>query len=69
VAWLAASDIPSEARFFMDFSNDETTAIGALTPLLTDKTQVFTLQGVRIDPSAMQKGQLYIVNGKKVMMK
>jgi hypothetical protein len=53
----------------MDFSNDETTAIGALTPLLTDKTQVFTLQGVRINPSAMQKGQLYIVNGKKVMMK
>lgn len=69
VAWLAASDIPSEARFFMEFSNDETTAIGALTPLLTDKTQVFTLQGVRINPSAMQKGQLYIVNGKKVMMK
>jgi len=69
VAWLAASDIPKGALFKMEF-NEETTAITQHpTPSLTGEMVVYTLQGVRVDPSTMQKGSLYIVNGKKVMMK
>lgn len=69
VAWLAASDIPKGALFKIDF-NEETTAITQHpTPSLTGEMVVYTLQGVRVDPSTMQKGSLYIVNGKKVMMK
>lgn len=69
VAWLAASDIPKGALFKMEF-NEETTAITQHpTPSLTGEMVVYTLQGVRVDPSTMRQGTLYIINGKKVMMK
>ncbi len=70
VAWIANSDIPSGARFAMDFGNG-TTLIKDMTlqPSLFAEKIVYTLQGVRINPSAMQKGKLYIVNGKKIILK
>ena len=70
VAWIAHSDIPTGARFVIDFS-DETTMMKDITlqPSLFTEKNVFTLQGIRINPSAMQKGKIYIVNGKKYMMK
>lgn len=70
VAWIAHSDITTGARFVIDFS-DETTMMKDITlqPSLFTEKNVFTLQGIRINPSAMQKGKIYIVNGKKYMMK
>jgi hypothetical protein len=70
VAWIAHSDIPTGARFVIDFS-DETTMMKDITlqPSLFTEKNVFTLQGMRINPSAIQKGKIYIVNGKKYLMK
>ena len=68
VAWIAASDIPTNARLAIDF-DEGTTAIDniILNQSITSEQHVYTMQGVRIDPSAMQKGHLYIVNGKKII--
>jgi len=67
VAWLSMSDIPVDARLMMTF-DDDTTGINSLdTSLSEDKMQVYTLQGVRIAPSTMRKGELYIINGHKVL--
>ena len=72
VAWIAKSDIPAEAPLLMDFSDDAVTNIANTVNSqwsTVNSLQVFTLQGVRIDPSDMQKGTLYIINGKKVIMR
>lgn len=72
VAWIAKSDIPAEAPLLMDFSDDAVTDIANTVNSqwsTVNSLQVFTLQGVRIDPSDMQKGTLYIINGKKVIMR
>ena len=68
VAWLASSDIPSGSKYFISFS-DETTSVcdNVLSFQRDSNQQVYTLQGIRIAPSAMRKGTIYIVNGKKVM--
>ena len=72
VAWIASSDIPANAQLALYFDDaDEATTVDALTllPSSTSEQHVYTMQGLRIDPSAMQKGQLYIVNGKKIIMR
>ena len=72
VAWIASSDIPANAQLALYFDDaDEATTVDALTllPSPTSEQHVYTMQGLRIDPSAMQKGQLYIVNGKKIIMR
>ena len=68
VAWLANNDIPSEMRLLANF-NDDTTLINnsTLKPSLNGEKQVYTMQGIRIDPSTMRKGNMYIVNGKSVI--
>jgi hypothetical protein len=68
VAWIANSDVPSESLWIINF-DDETTLLSPLPsqPLTKGEMSVYTMQGVRIDPSAMQKGTLYVVNGKKVI--
>jgi len=68
VAWLAASDIPTGVKGFT-FVFDDDDPIGILSPLeeTEEEAAVYTLQGIRIDPSNMQKGTMYIVNGKKVL--
>jgi hypothetical protein len=67
VAWLAMSDIPAGARLSISFDDDPTGVDEVKSEELRVKSEesVYTLQGVRIDPSAMRKGTLYIVNGKK----
>lgn len=67
VAWIASSDIPAEAQFVMNFDEEPIITNITLQPSVTDELRVYTLQGVRIEPSAMQKGAMYIVNGKKVI--
>jgi hypothetical protein len=69
VAWIAMSDVPQSARLTLNFDDEETTDISrsVVSPSAHAEQRVFTLQGQRIDPSAMQKGQLYIVNGRKVL--
>ena len=68
IAWIAMSDAPQSARLMITF-DDETTDIShsVVSPSANAEQRVFTLQGQRIAPSAMQKGQLYIVNGRKVL--
>ena len=68
VAWIAMSDVPQSARLMLNF-DDETTDIShsVVSPSANAEQRVFTLQGQRIAPSAMQRGQLYIVNGRKVL--
>ena len=69
IAWIASSDLPAEARLFANFG-DGTTKINPYTvkSSLTDEIRVYTMQGIRIDPSSMRKGIMYIVNGKKVII-
>ena len=68
VAWFANNDIPSEMRLLANF-NDDATLINnsTLKPSLNGEKQVYTMQGIRIDPSTMRKGNMYIVNGKSVI--
>lgn len=71
VAWIASSDVPSGAKLMMNF-DDEPTSINEVGIVNSEKNAtvtVYNLQGMRIDPSAMQKGTLYIVNGKKVIIR
>lgn len=69
IAWIASSDLPAGARLFANFG-DGTTKINPYTvkSSLTDEIRVYTMQGIRIDPSSMRKGIMYIVNGKKVII-
>ena len=70
VAWIASNDLPADARWMIDF-DEESTGIEGFCRMasLTGEQQVYTMQGVRIDASAMQKGTMYIVNGKKLIMR
>ena len=62
---------PSEANAKMNImviGDDETTGIESLTPTLSEGTGVtYDLQGQRVN--SIQKGQLYIMNGKKYVAK
>ena len=62
-AYLPA--IPGSTRDFIGFGNDETTGIEAISSK-TMNGEVYNLQGQRVNKA--QKG-LYIVNGKKVVLK
>ena len=69
VAWLAREDLPSSNGFTLTFDDIPTAIQSAQLSTLSvqPSTKVYTVQGVRIDPSAMQEGTLYIVNGKKLI--
>ncbi|MBO7052179.1 MAG: hypothetical protein J6W24_05895 [Prevotella sp.] len=69
VAWLAREDLPSSNGFTLTFDDIPTAIQSAQLSTLNvqPSTKVYTVQGVRIDPSAMQEGTLYIVNGKKLI--
>ena len=67
-AYLKATDVPAEARSlsFM-FGDEETTGVNDVRDKISDVSgEFFNLQGQRVD--APKKG-LYIVNGKKVIIK
>ena len=64
-AWLALSDIPGGNELLISFDETSTAITSPITLSSQGEKYVYTLQGVRINPSEMQKGRLYIVNGKK----
>jgi hypothetical protein len=64
-AWLALSDIPGGNELLISFDEPPTAITSPITLSSQGEKYVYTLQGVRINPSEMQKGRLYIVNGKK----
>jgi len=69
-AYIAALPEQSEgnARTFIgfDFDDNTTTAIEGIATVKTNSGEIYNLQGQRV--SAAKKG-LYIVNGKKVLVK
>ncbi len=68
VAWFAANDVPADVRFLMVFDEDDDDETSVTLPCTDDLLpQVYTMQGIRIAPSDMRKGSMYIVNGKKVL--
>jgi hypothetical protein len=71
VAWIARADVPTHVRLAMDF-NEETTAIRGIadqTAAADREPVVYTLQGVRISRADMRQGGIYVVNGKKVVIR
>jgi hypothetical protein len=64
--YLPASEIPSNAREFLSFDYDAT-GISNIDANLNLDGRVYDLQGRRI--AQPQKGGLYIVNGRKVVVK
>ena len=71
VAWIASSDIPSGARWELSFDDDDVTALKDVAPSLSQEEQPwYDLQGRKISegPKPTAKG-LYIVNGRKVVIK
>lgn len=64
-AYLLASDVPNEARSLMFAFDDETTGIDAVSSNWLNG-DFYNLQGQRVD--SPKKG-LYIVNGRKVLVK
>ena len=71
VAWIASSDIPSGARWELLFDDDDVTALKDIAPSLSQEEQPwYDLQGRKISegPKPTAKG-LYIVNGRKVVIK
>lgn len=66
-AYILAADVPSAARSLSFAFGDETTAIdGVENNVVTRQADFFNIQGQRVDKPV--KG-LYIVNGKKVIVK
>ena len=66
-AYLLASDVPSSARdLSFAFGDADATAISAVKSEVRDADRVYNLQGQRVEQPT--KG-LYIVNGKKVVIK
>jgi hypothetical protein len=63
-AWAIYLQISDSARDFLGFSADETTAIRSIESV--ENNQYYNLQGVRV---AQPTKGLYIVNGKKVILK
>ena len=50
------------------FSITDPTGILDVTSVTTENNEVYTISGVRMNNSSLQKG-LYIINGKKVIVK
>ena len=65
-AYLPVSNA-SGVREFLPISSDETTGISNAAISTDLAPQIFDLQGRRISQKALQKGGVYIVNGKKVV--
>lgn len=68
VLWLDSEISAAEAREFLSFSEDDTTGINAVENVepATENAVIFNLSGQRV----MNPGKgLYIVNGKKVIIK
>ena len=65
-AYLPVSNA-SGVRKFLPISSDETTGISNAAISTDLAPQIFDLQGRRISQKALQKGGVYIVNGKKVV--
>ena len=65
--YLVITDLPDASRDFFGFGEDEATGIENLTPALSEgEGTVYDLQGRRV---AQPTKGLYIVNGKKVLVK
>lgn len=65
-AYLPVSNA-SGVRKFLPISSDETTGISNAAISTDLAPQIFDLQGRHISQKALQKGGVYIVNGKKVV--
>jgi hypothetical protein len=64
-AWLALNDIPDGKELLISFDEVPTGINNIQEKPQSDIPSVYTLQGIRVAPSEMQKGKLYILNGKK----
>ena len=68
VPTTSASGVRAMSRFAINFGNGETTGIVTVPDASPKgKGSIYTIEGVRISESAMQKGRLYIINGKKTL--
>lgn len=66
VAWAITSEASQWFIEPVDYA-DETDGIVSLTPAVETVQEVFNLQGQRVSPLSLQKGSVYIVNGKKIV--
>ena len=66
VAWAITSEASQWFIEPVDYA-DETDGIVSLTPAVEAVQEVFNLQGQRVSPLSLQKGSVYIVNGKKIV--
>ena len=71
-AYLPAN-VVSSARSFISIDGDETTGIAEVEGIAVEQQQVYDLQGRRVSESVIRNSELkhglYIVNGRKVMVK
>ncbi len=64
---ITAGDLPQSA-IVLNFDAEGTTGLNSLTPALSQGEGVYTLDGRKLNAMPTQKG-VYIVNGKKVVIK
>jgi len=64
---VTAADLPQSA-IVLNFDAEGTTGLNSLTPALSQGEGVYTLDGRKLNAMPTQKG-VYIVNGKKVVIK
>ena len=64
---ITAADLPQSA-IILNFDAEGTTGLNSLTPALSQGEGVYTLDGRKLNAMPTQKG-VYIVNGKKVVIK
>lgn len=64
---ITAADLPQSA-IVLNFDAEGTTGLNSLTPALSQGEGVYTLDGRKLNAMPTQKG-VYIVNGKKVVIK
>ena len=64
---ITAADLPQSA-IVLNFDAEGTTDLNSLTPALSQGEGVYTLDGRKLNAMPTQKG-VYIVNGKKVVIK
>jgi hypothetical protein len=64
---ITAADLPQSA-IVLNFDAEGTTSLNSLTPALSQGEGVYTLDGRKLNAMPTQKG-VYIVNGKKVVIK
>ena len=64
---VTAADLPQSA-IILNFDAEGTTGLNSLTPALSQGEGVYTLDGRKLNAMPTQKG-VYIVNGKKVVIK